>query len=378
MKKKTRLLIAFAIFVALLSALLLSGAEYPPPYVAMPAVYGGLLAGNLLTQSALTLLGRPAGLVPTGYGLGVGRMVRVRRLGGAPLALRSVPLPLVVCARLLVPAPRPRAWAAVTAAYVPALVLGGWLVAATRGGWQLFGLMTAGLPLLEVALQSRFPGCPGWVVLRLPTASPALLAEAYASPAQLAAARALLDGRPADAVAALAAEPAGGTLSGDVLRVRALLAAGAWEEALERAGRIVPAAPVAHLGWAADLARAEALVCAADAGLLPPADYLPRLAALTSAFEDHTRRTPVRADLLRLRGEREAAVKAADRAVGPQLDLLSVAGAECSLAAALLAAGRPEQAARALDRARRLSPGLARIALVERRAAAVVLEGPAA
>ncbi|GAA2098227.1 hypothetical protein GCM10009759_28970 [Kitasatospora saccharophila] len=375
MKKKTRsaiLLVAF--LVSLVGAMLLSGFEYPPPYVALPAIYGGLIAGGLLTQSALTLLARPAGLVPTGYALGVGRATGVRRLGGVPLVLRSVPLPVLTCSRLLVPGPRGRAWAAVTAACLPAVLLGGWLLATTRGGWQLFGLMAAVLPLMELVLQSRFPGCPGWVVFRLPTASPAALAEAYASPGLLAAAPALLGGRPADAVAALAAAPEEGGLNVGVFRVRALLAVGAWEAALERAGRITPAAPVAHLDWVGGLAHAEALVCAADAGLLPPAEYLPRLAALDAVFEGRALRTPVRADLLRLRGEREAAVKAADRALRMQVDPLSAAGAECSLAAALFAVGRPEQAARALDRARRLYPGLARIALVERRASAVVLD----
>ncbi|MFF4339957.1 hypothetical protein ACFY00_08470 [Kitasatospora sp. NPDC001540] len=374
MKKTTRFLIAFGTFAVLMTGLLLSGFEPQPAYVALPAIYGGAMAGGLLTQAALTLLGRPAGLVPTVCAVGLGRMVLVRKVGGVLLAVRSVPLPLPACSRLLVPVPRPRAWAAVTAAYVPAAALGGWLLATTRDGWQLFGLMAVGIPLLELVGQARFPGCPGWVVLRLPTASPAALAEAYASPGLRAAVPALLGGRAAEAVAALAAEPEDGTLNGGVFRVRALLAVGEWAAALEQAERVAPAAPVAHLGWVAEVARAEALVCAADAGLLPPAEYLPRLAAAEAVFEGRALRAPVRADLLRLRGEREAAVKAAERAVRAQLDPLSVAGAECSLAAALFAVGRPEQAAQALDRARKLYPGLARTALVEHRAAGVVLD----
>ncbi|WP_282202446.1 tetratricopeptide repeat protein [Kitasatospora fiedleri] len=375
MKKKTRSLIVLGTFVVFAAGVpLVSGAEFPPLYVALPAIYGGLVTGNLLTQCGLALLAGPAGLVPIAYSLGFGRVSRVLRAGSRPLAVRSVPLPVVSGAYQLVSGPRARTWAGMTAAYVPALVLGGWLLATARGGWWVFGLMVAVPLLLELALQARFPGCPGWVVFRLPTASPEALAEARTSPGQRAASLALTHGRPAEAVAVLAAEPESGTLHDGMLRVRALLAVGEWAGALERAERITAAGPVAHLGWAAALVRAEALVCAAEAGLLPPTEYLPRLAAQGAALEQRLLRSPVRADLLRLRGEREEAVKAAGQALRMQPDPLTAANAECSLAAALFAAGRPDQARRALERARKLFPALARIALVEGRAAAVVLD----
>ncbi|GLW59129.1 hypothetical protein [Kitasatospora phosalacinea] len=374
MKKKTRILLFLAVFAgAFLLQPLLSRVTVPPLHVGLLALAGGALAGNLLTQLGLAALARPAGLAPAFYLVGSGRRSRTVRLGRCPLVLRSVPLPFFAAAYQLVPGPRWRAWAAVTAAYLPAPLLGGWLLATTAGAWQLFGLVLTAA-LVELAVQAAFPGCPGWVVLRMPAASPAALAEVYATPGQVAAARALEGGRIADAAAALAAEPETGTLADGVARVRVLLATGEWAAALERAERITVAAPVARVGWLADLARAEALVCAADAGLLPPAEYLPRLAAAVDAVSGRRPGAAVRADLHRLRGEREQAVKHASAAARRSVDAWGTADAACSLAAALLASGRPEQARRALARAHGVLPGLARTALVEQRAAAVVLD----
>ncbi|RKE20949.1 hypothetical protein [Streptomyces sp. TLI_171] len=374
MKKKTRLLLFLAVFAgAFLLQPLLSRVTVPPLHLGLLASLGGAVAGNLLTQLGLAVFARPAGLVPTLYAVGSGRRARTVRLGRCPLVLRSVPLPFLAGGYQLTPGPRWRAWAGVTAAYLPVVVLGGWLLAATTGAWQLFGLVLMAA-LADLAVQAAFPGCPGWVVLRMPAASPAALAEVYATPGQIAAARALEGGRIAEAAAALAAAPETGTLADEVARVRLLLATGEWDAALERAGRITVAAPMARVGWLADLARAEALVCAADAGVLPPAEYLPRLAAALDAVGDRRPGAAARADLRRLRGDREEAVKCAAPAARRTVDAWGTANAECALAAALLAAGRPEEARRALARARGVLPGLARIALVERRAAAVVLD----
>ncbi|MFD7732839.1 hypothetical protein ACFV6F_20910 [Kitasatospora phosalacinea] len=374
MKKKTRLLLFLAVLAgSLLLQPLVSRVSVPPLHLGLLAAFGGAVAGNLLTQLGLAVLARPAGLAPTLYVLGSGRRARTVRLGRCPLVLRAVPLPFFAAGYQLTPGPRWRAWAAVTAAYLPAPLLGGWLLATTAGAWQLFGLVLTAA-LVELAVQASFPGCPGWVVLRMPAASPAALAEVYATPGQVAAARALEGGRTADAAAALAAEPETGTLADGTARVRALLATGEWAAALERAERIAVAAPVARIGWLADLVRAEALVCAADAGALPPAEYLPRLTAAVDAVGDRRPGAAVRADLHRLRGEREQAVKHAAAAAQRSVDAWGTANAECSLAAALLAAGRPEQADPALARARAVLPGLARAALVEHRAAAVVLD----
>ncbi|GLW68965.1 hypothetical protein Kpho02_12640 [Kitasatospora phosalacinea] len=374
MKKKTRLLVLLAVFAGVfLTQPLLSRVSVPPLHVGLLAIFGGAVTGNLLTQLGLAVLARPAGLAPTLYLVGAGRRVRTVRLGRCPLVLRTVPLPFLAGSYQLTPGPRWRAWTAVTAAYLPAPVLGVWLLATGEGGWQPFGLMLAA-PLLELAVQAAFPGCPGWVVLRMPLASPAVLAQVYATPGQAVAARALEGGRIGEAAAALAAEPGNGTLTDGLFRVRVLLATGEWAAALERAERITVAAPVARVGWLADLVRAEALVCAADAGLLPPAEYLPRLAAAVDAVGDRRPGAAVRADLHRLRGDWEQAVKCAAPAARRALDAWGAADAACSLAAALQAAGRPEEARRALARAHGVLPGLARTALVERRAAAVVLD----
>ncbi|MFE1321258.1 hypothetical protein [Kitasatospora phosalacinea] len=374
MKKKTRLLLFLAVCAgAFLSQPLLARVSVPPLHVGLLSIFGGALVGNLLTQLGLALLARPAGLAPTLYLVGAGRRVRTVRIGRCPLVLRAVPLPFFAAGYRLTPGPRWRAWAAVTAAYLPAPLLGGWLLATAGSTWQPFGLMLV-VPLLELAVQAAFPGCPGWVVLRLPAASPAALAEVYATPGQVAAARALEGGRIADAAAALAAEPETDALADGATRVRVLLATGAWAAALERAERITVAAPVARTGWIADLVRAEALVCAADAGLLPPAEYLPRLTAAVDAVGSRRPGAAVLADLHRLRGEREQAVKHATAAAQRSVDAWGAANAACSLAAALLAAGRPEQARPALARAHAVLPGLARTALVEHRPAGVLLD----
>ncbi|MFJ9696721.1 hypothetical protein [Kitasatospora sp. NPDC101183] len=72
------------------------------------------------------------------------------------------------------------------------------------------------------------------------------------------------------------------------------------------------------------------------------------------------------ADLARFRGDHRTAVRVARRLSTLASSPFWRAEACCSLAAALIADGRPEEARKALARARRECPGLARIADVER------------
>ncbi|MFC8721539.1 hypothetical protein [Kitasatospora sp. NPDC057198] len=336
-------------------------------------LFGGICAAVSLTQLLLGAVGRWGGLRALSYSLGLGARLFDVPLGRRRLVVRTRPYPLLYGIHLRVPAPRGRVWAVVAAAYAVPVLLGGWLLAAGPDGWRLFGTALTGAPVLELLASAAVPGGAGWIVLRLPTAPEELLAALCQTPVEAEAKLALENGRIDEAAALLdgAGEPSGP--AGAALRIHLLLARGHWQQALADTERL-PWAPPPGTEWVRALLRGQVLVCAADAGLLSPAEYLPRLTAELDAVGPRQHAVLLRADLLRLRGEREAALKASAVGVRMMGDALVSADALCSRAAALLALGRTAEADRELAKARKLLPGLARIALVERRAAAVVLD----
>ncbi|MFJ8042887.1 hypothetical protein ACIRBX_20580 [Kitasatospora sp. NPDC096147] len=193
------------------------------------------------------------------------------------------------------------------------------------------------------------------------------------TPAELTAGRLLDGGDPAGALAALPpareAEPIGVQL-----RAASALLTGDLDEAFRLSDRTTPA-----LGSTALLIRAAALVQAVESGALSLPEALPRLSATVRELADGDARSARLgaggADLARLEGRPEEAVVDARRAIRTAGSGLWWAEAQCSYAAALIAAGRRGEAAVALGRARRWCPEMARPALLEDRLARTEVQG---
>ncbi|MGW4381134.1 hypothetical protein [Kitasatospora sp. NPDC004531] len=370
MKKNVRLL--FVVCVGLAGALLL---PHPPQGqfgLYLLALFGGLLAASDLTQLVLALLAPLGGLRPLGYGLGIGGRLFAVPLGGRRLIVRDRPFPLFHGMYQRIRVSKARSWAVTAAAYALPVLLGAWVLTAAGGAWRMFGSALVAMPPLELVMTAGVAGQAGWVLLRLPAASGAALADLYAGPAETAARQALENGRVEEAAAALAGAPAGEGLASAAVRVHVRLALGQWQRALDEADRLTPG-PLTGSERSVALLRGLTLVCGADAGLLPAPDCLPRLMAAVETIGDRPQAALLRADLRRLTGDPAGAAKASAMAVRLTADALTSANALCSRAAALFATGQPEQAHRALEQARKLVPGLARIALVEHRAAPVAV-----
>ncbi|MFJ1752164.1 hypothetical protein [Kitasatospora sp. NPDC088134] len=370
-KKKVRLLLVVALWVVILFG------GVTPPTGSLGGFlfgwFGGLVVGTNLTQLLLALLGPLGGLRALSYGVGLGQPLFGLPLGSRRLWVRAVPLPVFHGMYQRARAARGRTWATVTAAYAAPVLLGVALLLAGPDGWWLFGTATAAFPALELLLTARYPGTAGWVVLRLPTAPAEVLVDLFPTPVEADAHLALENGRIADAAALLAGAPAPSGRTGAAIRINVLLAQGRWQEALTAAESLT-AGRLHASAWTVSVLRAQVLVCAADAGLLPLPQAVSLLTAELASVGDRPH-AAARADRLRLGGDREGALRESARALRASGDSVVTANAFCSRAAALLAAGRSEEAGKALDRARKLLPGLARIALVERRSATVVLEG---
>ncbi|MFJ4676287.1 hypothetical protein [Kitasatospora sp. NPDC088783] len=371
MKRSIRIL--FVVAVAVGSQFALHSAPHQNIGVQLLGLLGGIFAAVDLTQLLLALLGPLGGLRALSHSLGGGPRLFTVPLGSRRLVVRAVPLPLFHGVYQWLRAPRARTWAVVTAAYAAPVLLGGFLLVSAPTGWRPFGIVLAAVPLLELVFTAGLAGGAGWTVFRLPTAPAAALADVYLTPAEAAAHRALDGGRIDEAAALLAAAGEATGRPGTALRIQVRLARGQWERALADAGQLTPG-PLPGADWATALLRARVLVCAAEAGLLPPTEYLPRLAAELDVLGSRPQAALVRADVLRLRGERQEALKASALGLRLTADAAGTANALCSRAAALFAVHRDDEAREALARAGKLLPGLARIALVEHRAAAVVLD----
>ncbi|MCP2307392.1 hypothetical protein [Kitasatospora paracochleata] len=381
MKKSPRRYLRILLFLLVIVLAVVNATDGRPSDGSHPLAFlvGGLgpIAGLQLGQLVTLAVGRAGGYALLGLSLGLGPRLREWRIGGMPFTVRRVPVPFLAGSWVIADRPglRARLWLATAASTGVQLALGLWLVVAGSGAGRYFGLGLLLLPALMLTWFAKVPLSAGWVLLRLPFLPADALAPFAATGDELATTRALRAGRIAEA----AALPVPGTgFQGRHLRACLALARGEYESALAEAGRATTLAPHSRHGAPAQLLLAAALVGAAETGLLPPADYLPRLARAVetarTAQPALARASAAAADLALLEGRREEALALARQAVGNAPDRLWLAVAECSHALALASLARTADARAALDRARAAAPDLARIAWVARRIELNVIE----
>ncbi|MFD0258496.1 hypothetical protein ACFVH7_09500 [Kitasatospora indigofera] len=262
-------------------------------------------------------------------------------------------------------APRLRLWLVSTGQAVFHAGLGFWLATSFTGPTRGIGfglLFTFGLLALTrgKSLVSSL-----WPVLVLPFAGPEALGDEVWTPHGFEAERLLLQGRIREARGRVEEAPIAQHEAGVAAAI--VLAQGRYEGAEELARAAL------EYDWNNTNAHSFlglAIVGSVDCGELSPERGVARLGPALAAFGQNDRAIlrsvlPA-ADLARFTGDPEGAVRAARRLRSGYRVSLWVALAECSLAAALIAAQRAEEARKALARARRECPELARIAEVER------------
>ncbi|WP_042376540.1 hypothetical protein [Streptacidiphilus melanogenes] len=331
----------------------------------------GFLAGALLALQLQTLvglaLGRLGGTAPVLLMVGGGPLVS--RLRGVTLLIRPVPLvPLLVG----------EAITAVDGLRLR-LFLNGLLRVTVPAGlgvalmWSATPLryLGPGLALVPLLLLSapRTPGTTGWMLLRAPFADAALLPQLALGPRELAAQRALLGGRVAEARAAPDGVPAD-TLSQVRLHAAADVVSGRYAEAVEALRGAPEARGLAPRVPGEELLLARAGLFAAEAGTMPREDALAAAAVgIALAGERHPRllaASDVLATQALLNGRAADAAVLARTALKRMSDQLTRAYCLCTLAAAQAVTGDQPSARASLARARALAPELARIATVER------------
>ncbi|MFE6746827.1 hypothetical protein ACFVGM_13305 [Kitasatospora purpeofusca] len=349
-----------------------------PPWTALGFLLGTLLGQEPLSDLWCLLTHRLCGARLLFVSYGRGRRLWQGTIAGVPVCLGLRPTTGLRISWGLLPvrAPRIRLWVCSVAWLAVHCGLGVWLAVSCTGAARGVGLAVSctgaargvGLGLLStlvllLLLQGASPVNSAWAVLVLPFRPRALEHHVW-SPRGITAERLLYRGLVPEARAAL------GRLSTGQEHLTAAGVALA-EGRHDDADRLV--AKAAANGCSALQAHAVAavvIVCRGDSGELPRSRAGALLAPALDVF-GHDDRARLRAlvpaaDLARFNGDPETAVRAARRlAVDASLSPFWRAQAGCSLAAALIAAGRPEQAGRALARARRECPGLARITALE-------------
>lgn len=296
---------------------------------------------------------------------GRGRALWSGSVAGVPveLGLRPTSGFLFPWGLLPVRAPRLRLWLASVARFGVHAGLGAWLAASATELPRGIGLGLLFSLAMTAVTTATSPVNSLWAVFVMPFRPGSVTVDAE-SPSAVEAERFLVRGRISEARREL------GKGTPMVLTAAGIaLAEGRYEEAerltdeaFER-GHTPADSSVAFIA-------AMALVGRADAGEHSPAragallePYLVRL-----GVHDRTlaRDFLPAAELARFQNDPRAAVRAARRLSNAVGSRFHRSLACCSLAAALIADGRPEEAREALARARRECPGLARIAEVER------------
>jgi hypothetical protein len=345
----------------------LLGASGRLPHTGSSAVFLivlGMLAGVAVSTLLLALAAALTGaLSPLYASVGVGRWLGSLRVGGVLVAVRLLPLvPFNPClAAVRRPGLRGRLWGAVAgstlltlAAAVCLGLSGDGAVAAL--GWGM-GVMTL---VMSVSGLNR-PLSRGWVLWRLPTRAGAeALPEWAADPATLRAARLLAQGRVAAAAAELnAAAPADGARRPAVAAAVAV-AAGRFDEAARAAHASAAAASAPALRTAALATYAGALGGGVATRLWAPEEARAGFAAAVASIRAHQpvvlQVTAVGALESLFAGDLAQAVLRAGKAASLAPDAFSRAQAFAVQAVALRAGSQPDEAAKALAKARRLAP----------------------
>ncbi|MFB7475295.1 tetratricopeptide repeat protein [Kitasatospora sp. NPDC056184] len=340
-----------------------------PPWTALGFVLGTFLGQEPLSDLWLLLTHRLTGARHVIASYGHGRLLWHGTVAGVPVSVGMRPTTGLRLSWGLLPvrAARLRFWACSVGWLAVHAGLGVWLAASCTGLARGVGLGLLSTLALILLLQGPTPVNSAWAVLVMPFRPRALDPHLW-STRDLAAERLLCRGLIPEARAALDGPAPAWSGRTRLSAAGVALAEGRYDEA----DRIVALAleQGCDPGQAYGVA-AMVIVCRGDSGELAPARAGALLGPALEVFghNDHAKLRSVlaAADLARFNGDPEVAVRAARRhTVEAQLSPYWRAHAGCSLAAALIAAGKPEQARKALDRARRACPGLSRIADVER------------
>ncbi|MEU8924481.1 hypothetical protein AB0D10_26655 [Kitasatospora sp. NPDC048545] len=338
-----------------------------PVPTAVGCVLGFLIGRDPLTDLWFLLTHRLTGVRLLGVTYGRGRGLWCGTVSGVPVDVRLWPTSSVTLPWALLPsrAPRLRLWLGSTGMVLLHAGSGFWLTtsatALARGTG--FGLLFSFA--LFALTRGRSLIWSLWPVFVLPFVGSEALVHELWTPHGFEAERLLLQGRIPEARTKLEEAPL-------APREAVTAAATALAQGRYRAAEELARAAVDH-DWDNGTAHSLlglAVVGLVDRGELSPERGAARLAPALAAFGQDDRAVlrgvlPA-ADLARLTNDPEAAVRAARRLRSGFRFSLWPALAGCSLAAALIAAGRPEEARKALARARRDCPELARIADVER------------
>ncbi|MER7704954.1 hypothetical protein ABTX81_18925 [Kitasatospora sp. NPDC097605] len=340
-----------------------------PPWTALGFLIGTLLGQEPLSDLWLLLTHRLGGGRLLGVSYGWGRVLWQGTVAGVPVTLGLRPTSGLRLNWGLLPvrAPRLRLWGCSAGWLAVHGGLGAWLAISFTGVPRGIGLGLLSTLVLLVLLGVPSPVNSVWAVLVLPFC-PAALDHHLWSAHDITAERLLWRGRIPEARAALDAPAPARAPSTRLTAAGVALAEGRHDEA----DRVVELA----LAQGCDPTQAQVVaamvtVGRADSGELTPARAGALLGPALEVF-GHNERAKLRAivsaaDLARFTGDPRTAVHAARRLAGEAyLSSFWRAQANCSLAAALIATGKPEQAGKALARARRECPGLTRIADVER------------
>ncbi|MFG2817811.1 hypothetical protein ACGFX4_00160 [Kitasatospora sp. NPDC048365] len=344
---------------------------------------GGLGALLSLQLSMVWVLvgGRFSGFAVTAVEFGYGRRLLSTRIGGVPVGVRRLPFPFmsVVWAPIRRPGLR---WRLVVSALLQLAVqigTGLWLLDSAPA-WAFPGAVAFLVFAVVMLATFSLPLTIGWVLFRMPFLPAEALATYALRPGEEHAARALRDGRIEDARAALerVADDGAPGFQSHLVHAGVDLAEGRYTEAAVEVNRALEAKPHPRYAAIAVGLRTASLVGAAETGTLPVTQAVPWLGQTVELLRTWNpmllRSLAATADLALLENRREEALKLAGKAAVRTVDRFWEAHAACSHAAALASVGRPEQARAELDRARRAMPGLARIALVERRIELNVIE----
>ncbi|WP_406202724.1 hypothetical protein OH807_24945 [Kitasatospora sp. NBC_01560] len=297
--------------------------------------------------------------------LGSGRILAEARIGTALVQLRAFPGTLNVYWLLArAPLARLRIWLGTAVAAGLQTALGVWLLTGGTAARPLgVGVLTA--TAWRILATLRGPLGTGRILLLMPFRPAGL---PFGSGPNVRAGIAFAQGRLTEFGAAVAELTPEDNPEQD--RGELALAEGRYAEAEEHGRRARAQALTVSHAIEAGMLISSAIVGAADAGELPPDRYLPRLMTVLGEFggprKALERTIPALADLARLdnRPDEALAIARSQRALHAYRPWR--AESDCSLAAALGALGRFDEAREALARARRTYPGLARTDLVER------------
>ncbi|MEU8512954.1 hypothetical protein AB0C76_15415 [Kitasatospora sp. NPDC048722] len=339
-----------------------------PARATLGFVIGALLGQEPLADLWFLLTHRLSGARLLGVSYGRDRLLWNGTVAGVPVELGLRPGTGLLLRWGLLPsrAPRLRVWLSATALYSLHAGLGVWLATSFTGVLQGVGIGLLASFVLHAVFWRPSSICSLWAVFVLPFRRDALAHELWA-PGALRADRLLTAGRIPEAAALLREEASADFATAHLTPAGLALAEGRYEEAELLAAQAMENDCRSHVPY---LIVGMAFVGRADRGevtreragaLLDP--FLVRL-----GINDRTlyRGFLPTADTARFQNDPDTAVRVARPLSTAVSSPYWRAQAGCSLAAALIATGRPDEARKALARARRECPGLARVSDLER------------